>query len=150
MYPGSTLASYKSLPKKCLVYVENFVYQHWNQKNHPPPEQKIIQHFMSFQFRCHFLWCFFPPRSFGVKLLERNGDPKKERFGDPNWTSLGSSAPRLVQGHQPQGCDVHRGIELTRNSSPDQLDLWIFRQTNHFLLLMAEILHHLGCIKPCK
>lgn len=46
-------------PKKCLV--ENFLYKHWNQKKKSPPPRtkKSSKIFMSFQFRCHFLWCFF-------------------------------------------------------------------------------------------
>ena len=77
MYPGSTLASYKSLPKN--AYRETSYINTGIKKNPHPPEQKIIQNWMKqFQFRCHFLWCFFPPRSFGVKLLERTETPKGE------------------------------------------------------------------------
>ena len=89
MYPGSTLASYKSLPKN--AYRETSYINTGIKKKSPPPEQKIIQQFNVVSIPMPLSLVFFPPvkptRFFGSKLLE-NGDPKKERFGDqtgPPW-----------------------------------------------------------------
>ena len=39
---------------------------------------------------------------------------------------------------------VYLGTELVKNGPPRRIML------NFVVLLMEEILHHLGCIRPCK
>ena len=74
------------LTKKCLQ--GDFLYKHWNQKKSPPQNKKSSNISYNLNSDATFFGFFSSPKFWGQNSWRETG-PQKERFGDPNWTSLG-------------------------------------------------------------